>query len=48
MTQTVDSSKEDVVDYIFDRVGFNPTPAQMPILFSRKRFILVAGGEQAG
>ena len=48
MTQIADSSKEDVVDYIFDRVGFNPTPAQMPILFSRKRFILVAGGEQAG
>ena len=48
MTQIADSSREDVVDYIFDRVGFNPTPAQMPILFSRKRFILVAGGEQAG
>ena len=48
MTQIADTSREEVIDYIFDRVGFNPTPAQMPILTSRKRFILVAGGEQAG
>ena len=44
MTQTV----TDVVSYLYDKVGFNPTPAQMPIVECRKRFILVAGGEQAG
>ena len=48
MTQTADTSKENVIDYIYDRVNFKPTEAQVPILFSRKRFILVAGGEQAG
>ena len=48
MTQTADTSKENVIDYIYDRVNFKPTEAQIPILFSRKRFILVAGGEQAG
>jgi hypothetical protein len=44
MTQTA----VNVVDYIYGKVGFNPTPAQIPIVSSRKRFILVAGGEQAG
>ena len=44
MTQTA----PDVTGYIYDRVGFEPTDAQMPILSARKRFILVAGGEQAG
>ena len=44
MTQTA----PDVTGYIYDRVGFKPTDAQMPILSTRKRFILVAGGEQAG
>ena len=38
----------DVVNYIYDKVGFHPTQAQEPIITSRKRFILVAGGEQAG
>ena len=44
MTQTA----TDVVSYLYGKVGFNPTPAQMPIVECRKRFILVAGGEQAG
>ena len=37
-----------VNDYIFSRLGFVPTPLQVGILASKKRFILVAGGEQAG
>ena len=45
MTQT---REPNVVDYIYDKVGFAPTEAQTPILDSKKRFILVAGGEQAG
>ena len=45
MTQT---REPGVVDYIYSKVGFEPTDAQMPILDSDKRFILVAGGEQAG
>ena len=42
-TQTVDSAS-----YIYNKIGFDPTEAQKPILESKKRFILVAGGEQAG
>ena len=38
----------DVTDYIFSKLDFNPTEKQEPILNCRKRFILVAGGEQAG
>ena len=38
----------DVRKYLFDKVGFSPTPEQDVILQSDKRFILVAGGEQAG
>ena len=33
---------------LYDRVSFNPTELQLSILDSRKRFTLVAGGEQAG
>ena len=33
---------------VFDLIGFNPTEEQNLILNSNKRFILVAGGEQAG
>ena len=43
-TQTV----TNVGEYIYKVIGFEPTEAQKPILESRKRFILVAGGEQAG
>ena len=38
----------DVTDYIFSKLDFTPTEKQKPILNCRKRFILVAGGEQAG
>lgn len=34
--------------FLFDKVGFKPLPEQEPILQCRKRFILVAGGWQAG
>jgi len=33
---------------IYSKVSFEPTELQLPILESRKRFTLVAGGEQAG
>ena len=38
----------DVRGYLYSKVGFAPTPEQQPILDCDKRFILVAGGEQAG
>ena len=38
----------EIADFIYDKVDFKPTELQAPILNSRKRFILVAGGEQAG
>ena len=44
----IQTREPNVVDYIYDKVGFAPTEAQTPILDSKKRFILVAGGEQAG
>jgi len=37
-----------ITEYLFSKLDFNPTEKQKPILESRKRFILVAGGEQAG
>jgi len=37
-----------VSEYIFSRLEFMPTPMQAEILRSKKRFVLVAGGEQAG
>jgi hypothetical protein len=37
-----------VNEYIFSRLEFMPTPIQADILRSKKRFVLVAGGEQAG
>ena len=46
MVSTTDSKA--VSEYLFERLGFFPTGAQSPILECRKRFILVAGGEQAG
>ena len=42
------TSKNLLTDYLFDKVGFNPTPEQQVILNSGTRFNLVAGGEQAG
>ena len=35
-------------DFLFDKVDFTATDAQKPILYTDKRFVLVAGGEQAG
>ena len=45
---TSPSQINELADYIYEKIGFTPTPLQQPILASRKRFILVAGGEQAG
>jgi len=36
------------VQWLYDTVGFDPTPTQLPIISSPKRFILVVGGEQGG
>jgi len=44
----VQTTANNVTDYLFEKVGFKPTEAQLPLLQSDKRFILVAGGEQAG
>ena len=42
------TDRTDVVNALYSMVGFTPTKAQLPILNSDKRYILVAGGEQAG
>tara|TARA_R100000781_G_scaffold24359_2_gene18014 strand:- start:946 stop:2301 length:1356 start_codon:yes stop_codon:yes gene_type:complete len=47
MTTTPVEQKE-YIDFLYDKIGFAPTELQKPILESRKRFTLVAGGEQAG
>ena len=39
---------DKVSEKVYELVGFNPTELQINILDSDKRFILVAGGEQAG
>ena len=39
---------KDIANAVFDLVDFEPTDLQKRILNSDKRFILVAGGEQAG
>ena len=41
-------TKETLTGYLYEKVGFTPTPAQREILHSSYRFNLVAGGEQAG
>jgi len=38
----------EITDYIYEKVNFSPTELQKPILSARNRFVLVAGGEQAG
>jgi hypothetical protein len=51
MTTSATAEKPDptaVTEYIFSKLDFLPTPFQAKILTSRKRFTLVAGGEQAG
>ena len=42
------SDAPQITEYLFSKLNFEPTERQMPILDCRKRFILVAGGEQAG
>ena len=42
------TQKNDVVNALYSMVDFTPTQAQVPIINSDKRYILVAGGEQAG
>ena len=42
------TANTDITEYLFSKLDFTPTDKQKPILDSRKRFILVAGGEQAG
>ena len=42
------TTAREISDFIYEKVDFSPTELQRPILQSRKRFILVAGGEQAG
>ena len=36
------------VQTLYETVGYKPTPAQEQVVSSRKRYIVVAGGEQAG
>lgn len=45
---TTAARTDDLTGYLFSKVGFEPTEKQTPIIECRKRFILVAGGEQAG
>ena len=42
------TDRTDVVNALYSMVGFTPTKAQLTILNSDNRYILVAGGEQAG
>ena len=42
------STSVDLRKYLYEKVGFTPTPEQDRILSTDKRFVLVAGGEQAG
>jgi hypothetical protein len=42
------SDTPQITEYLFSKLNFEPTERQVPILDCRKRFILVAGGEQAG
>ena len=42
------AANPEITEYLFSKLNFEPTEKQVPILESRKRFVLVAGGEQAG
>ena len=48
MLQTPSNKLTKIKEFIWDKVDFTPTELQKPILYSDKRYILVAGGEQAG
>ena len=42
------TNKNKFADVLYEKIGFSPTKLQKDILSSRKRFVFVAGGEQAG
>ena len=42
------TNKNKFAEVLYEKIGFSPTELQKDILNSRKRFILVAGGQQAG
>ena len=48
MLQTIQNNLTKIKEFIWNKVDFEPTELQKPILYSDKRYILVAGGEQAG
>ena len=48
MLQTNQNNLTKIKEFIWNKVDFEPTELQKPILYSDKRYILVAGGEQAG
>ena len=45
---TAERKLPGIIETVFSKVGFDPTEKQNPVIECRKRFILVAGGEQAG
>ena len=42
------TATKDITDILFERVGFEPYSNQEAVLRCGCRYILVAGGEQAG
>lgn len=45
---TTTTAPTDIAAFVYDKVGFKPTDGQKPIIACRKRFVLIAGGEQGG
>ena len=48
MVVQLTTNKNRFANVLYEKLGFSPTQLQKDILSSRKRFVLVAGGEQAG
>ena len=48
MTTVAPRQPPSPVDFLFEKIGFSPTPEQKAILDCPKRFVLVAGGDQSG
>ena len=48
MVVELTTNKNRFANVLYEKLGFSPTQLQKDILSSRKRFVLVAGGEQAG
>ena len=48
MVVQLTTNKNRFANVLYEKLGFTPTQLQKDILSSRKRFVLVAGGEQAG